>query len=104
MIDKRLVSVLNIFSTAIISWLFGVYGRLHWWLRSARRSGLSDPQLSADFLNAADKLHLIAIMLMLLVVVSSIAVLRAEGPGRTLGVISFFLAALFLTLLVMIRV
>jgi len=102
--DTRILSVVNILLSLLAVYLFGVYGRLHWWLRSAKRTELNDSHLSADFLKVADKLHLIAILLMLLVVVSTFAVLRSKGAGRTLGMISFLLACLILILLMLVRI
>ena len=102
--NARIVFIVNIFLSGVALYIFGIYGRLHWWLRSARRSGLSDPQLSTDFLNAADRLHMIAIVLALLVVVSSSVAFRTNGAGRTFGLISFVFAAIVCVLLLFVRV
>jgi hypothetical protein len=83
--------------------LTGIDGQLHWWYRSARRAGLEDPQLGAEFFRSLDKLHLLAVGLAFLTLVSNLAIWKYRISSLRWSIAGLAISVLCLALSLLVR-
>jgi hypothetical protein len=95
---------ISILLSAAVVYLFGVYGSLTWFWLQLRRDGYFGDKQVSSFLEKADILHILAIIMAFLNLGSAIVVWRGKVTHNSLGLAAVVLAACALLVCLLVSV